>query len=352
MFQKIKNKLFPTKPYQLENLLQQIDNIVDKNYLSISPNNTDSNWLGIKNASNALFPNQNIALPQFYSNQLVSDEDLNTIILYFKNKGGKHILLNGFPDYFVKIVELCYQHQIKCTVIYHGGLAELNQNPARQQNMKLLFDLAKKGKIQQFGVIKKGLEVLFQQQTQVPCYHLSIPFQLPKGIKVKKYNDGKIHIGVFGNDSYNKNRHTQVAAASLIPNSVVHFVGNDEFDYLLPPERKVQHSIMDYPTFLGVLGSMDINLYCSFTESFGQVVLESLALGVPCIHNNNSGILDDYPELQELLVLEYYDYIHYLAKKIEKILSKNISYNCQFNNFITHHYIESKKNVDKLILYQ
>lgn len=320
MFQKIKNKFFPQKPYQLENLLQQIDKLVNRSYLSICPENTNSNWLGIKNASNSLFPNQNIALPQYYSNQVVSDEDLNTLIIHFKHQGGKHILLNGFPNYFIKIVELCYQHKLKCSVIYHGGLAELNQNPSRQQNMKLLFELAKQRKIQQFGVIKKGLDVLFHQQTQVPCYHLSIPFQLPPGIKVQKYNDGKIHIGVFGNDSYNKNRHTQVAAASLIPNSVVHFIGQDEFDYLLPPERKVQHTMMDYPTFLSILGSMDINLYCSFTESFGQVVLESLALGVPCIHNNNSGILDDYPELQEQLIIYQYDNIENISTQIKSIL--------------------------------
>lgn len=349
MFLKIKNKFFPQKPYQLENLLSQIDNLSEKSYLSICPDNTDSNWLGIKNASNALFPNQNIALPQNYSSQIVSDEDLNIFIKYFKHQGGKHILINGFPNYFIKIVELCYQHKLKCSVIYHGGLAELNQNPSRQQNIKLLFELAKQGKIQQFGVIKKGLDFLFHQQTQVPCYNLSIPFQLPQGIKVQKYNDRKIHIGVFGNDSYNKNRHTQVVAASLIPNSIVHFIGEDEFDYLLPPERKVQHTMMDYPTFLSILGSMDINLYCSFTESFGQVVLESLALGVPCIHNNNSGILDNYSELQKLLVVENYDDIHYIAKKIEKILCENKSYESQYNNFIENHYIESKKTVDKLL---
>ena len=349
MFQKIKNKFFSTQPYKLVYLLQQIYNLIDKNYLSICPENTNNNWLGIKNASNAIFPNQNIALPQYYSNQIVSDEDLNLLIKHFKNNRGKHIILNGYPEYFSKIVDICFQNQIKCTIIYHGGLAELNQNGSGQNKLKILFELAKQGKIQQFGVVKKGLDILFHQQTQVPCYHLSIPFQLPPGIKVQKYNDGKIHIGVFGNDSYNKNRHTQVAAASLIPCSVVHFIGEDEFDYLLPPERKVQHTMMDYPKFLSVLGSMDINLYCSFTESFGQVVLESLALGVPCIHNNNSGILDDYPELQERLIVNQYDNIQTISNQINKALKHRLDIQKNSNLFLNNHNAVAQQKINEIL---
>jgi glycosyltransferase involved in cell wall biosynthesis len=349
MFQIIKNIFFSTQTYKLENFLLQIDNLIDKNYLSICPENTNNNWLGIKNASNALFSFQNIALPQNFSNQIVSDEDLNTLIIHFKNNGGKHIILNGFPEYFSKIVDICFQNQIKCTIIYHGGLAELNQNRIGQNKMKILFELAKQGKIQQFGVIKKGLEVLFHQQTQVPCYHLSIPFQLPLGIKFQKYNDEKIHIGVFGNNSYNKNRHTQVAAASLIPNSIVHFIGQDEFDYLLPSERKVQHTIMDYPTFLSVLASMDINLYCSFTESFGQVVLESLALGVPCLHNNNSGILDDYPALQESLIVNDYDNIQSISNQINKALKHKLDIQKNSNLFLNDHNFVAQQKINEIL---
>lgn len=328
MFEKIKNKFFPNKPYEIDTLTQQLDNLADISYLSICPQNTSSSWLGILNASNALFPNQNISLPQYYSNQVVSDNDLNLFFTHFKNLGGKKVILNGFPEYFEKIVELCYKLNIKCTVIYHGGLAELNQNQTGQNKLKNLFQLAKEGKIQQFGIIKKGLEVLFNQQTNVPCLNLSIPIQLPNDIKIQKFNDGKTHIGVFGNDSYNKNRHTQVAAASLIPNSVVHFIGTDEFDYLLPPERKIQHAHLNREDFLSLLGSMDINLYCSFTESFGQVILESLALGVPCIHNNNSGILDDFPELKTQMVIHEYDDIEKIKGcLINLTLNKNISLN-------------------------
>ena len=349
MLNSIRNKFFPPKLYNLENIILQINQLTKKKYLGICPENTNNNWLGIKNASNAIFPNQNIALPQYYSNQIVRDEDLNLLIKHFKNNGGKHIILNGFPEYFSKIVDICFQNQIKCTIIYHGGLAELNQNGSGQNKLKILFELAKQGKIQQFGVIKKGLDVLFHQQTQVPCYHLSIPFQLPPGIKVQKYNDGKIHIGVFGNDSYNKNRHTQVAAASLIPSSVVHFIGEDEFDYLLPSERKVQHTMMDYPKFLSVLGSMDINLYCSFTESFGQVVLESLALGVPCIHNNNSGILDDYPELQERLIVNQYDNIQTISNQINKALKHRLDIQKNSNLFLNNHNAVAQQKINEIL---
>lgn len=37
--------------------------------------------------------------------------------------------------------------------------------------------------------------------------------------------------------------------------------------------------------FLQVLGSMDLNLYMSYSESWGLVAYESEALGVPCVHS-------------------------------------------------------------------
>jgi glycosyltransferase involved in cell wall biosynthesis len=344
MLNSIYKIFFNKTSYNLQDLLDKIELLSIKKYMSICPQNTDSNWLGILNASNSIFPGQNISLPQYYSNQVISDKDLLKFISFFKTKGGEHIILNGFPEYFFKIVELCNLHQIKCTVIYHGGLAELNQNSVRQQNMKYLFELAKKDKIQQFGVIKKGLEVLFHQQTNVPCHQIDIPFKLPKGININKFNDGKIHIGIFGNDSYNKNRHTQVAAASLVPNSVVHFVGKDEFDYLLPTERKVQHHHLNYIEFLNLLGSMDVNLYCSFTESYGQIVLESLALGVPCIHNNNSDILYNFPELKRNLVIDEYDNIVKISEKVISLISNPIDLS-EIKNF-------EFQNISKLKLLQ
>lgn len=121
--------------------------------------------------------------------------------------------------------------------------------------------------------------------------------------------------------SYNKNRHTQVAAAALVKNSIVHVLETNEFDYGIPDNRIVAHSNLNRNDFLALLGSKDLNLYCSFSESWGQVVIESLALNVPCIYSNNSGI-SDIIESKKYVVSEY-DNIVSISKKIKTILIDN-----------------------------
>ena len=40
---------------------------------------------------------------------------------------------------------------------------------------------------------------------------------------------------------------------------------------------------LTHDNFLSVLGSMDLNLYMSYSESWGLVAYESEAMGVPCL---------------------------------------------------------------------
>ena len=51
-------------------------------------------------------------------------------------------------------------------------------------------------------------------------------------------------------------------------------------------ERIIEHGKnLTHDRFLQVLGSMDLNLYMSYSESWGLVAYESEALGVPCINS-------------------------------------------------------------------
>jgi len=272
-------------------LIEKVKSIAIQNLtLVICPENTDANWLGIKNATLSMFPLNTFVIPQNFSNQIVSDKDLKSLLISFKENKGKEVLLSGLPNYFFKIIDLCNELEIKVDVLFHGGLAELNQNGNRQDQMAKLFKAAKNQKINKFCVVKEGLDVLFQTLTGVKTERITPALSLPENLKIKKYEDGKIHIGVFGNNSYNKNRHNQVAAAAMIENSVIHIIGENEFAYLLPSDRVICHKQLNRTEFLELLGSMNVNLYCSYSESWGQVVLESLELNTPCISSNSSGL--------------------------------------------------------------
>ena len=115
-----------------------------------------------------------------------------------------------------------------------------------------------------------------------------ITFFLCFGLKKLDLDKTKIHVGVFGADTINKNLHNQVIHSLMIENVIVHVLDKSVFQYLAMDERIVEHGKnLPREQFLAILGSMDINLYMSFNESWGLVAKESEALGVKTIHSNN-----------------------------------------------------------------
>ena len=305
---RIKQKLNKERLYEMPLLIEKVKSIALKNQnLVICPESTGPNWLGIKNATLSMFPANSFIIPQNYSNQVLSDTDLKSLLTTFKNKKGKSIILSGFPDYFFKIIAHCNELEIDVEVIFHGGLAELNQNKSRQNQMSNLFKSGKEGEISKFYVVKEGLEVLFEKITGTTTERITPKLDLPKNLNINKFKDGKVHIGIFGNNSYNKNRHNQVAAAAMVENSIIHVIGDNEFSYLLPDERVICHKQLDRIQFLELLGSMNINLYCSYSESWGQVVLESLELNTPCVSSNSSGIKKEVDAKYKSLFIDQVD---------------------------------------------
>jgi glycosyltransferase involved in cell wall biosynthesis len=312
----------PSSKYDLAILIKKVEAISSTDLkLAICPENTGPNWMGIKNATLDLFPSQTLVIPQEYSNQVLTDVDIRTLISTFKDNSGKTILLSGFPDYFFKIIHICNELEVDVEILYHGGLAEINQNKKKQILMEKILEFAKKRKFKKLYVIKEGLDKLFTKISAIDSERITPTLQIPENLNIQRFNDGKIHIGIFGNNSYNKNRHTQVAAAAMIDNSVIHIIGENEFQYLLNPDRIVCHNQLNRKAFLEVLGSMHINLYCSYSESWGQVVLESLALDVPCIAGNNSGLQNHVESEHKNLFIDTVDNPYIIAEKINEVIN-------------------------------
>jgi glycosyltransferase involved in cell wall biosynthesis len=179
--------------------------------------------------------------------------------------------------------------------------------------------LFKKDQIDRLAVVKKGLELVFTTLTQKKVYRIHPNSRSLENTKSKRESE-KIQIGVFSNYSYNKNRHNQVAAALMVENSEVHILGNNEFSYFGMDERIKIHKELEREEFLNLVGSMDVNLYLSYSESWGQVVTESVSKGVPCLTSNSSGIYDCNKSLSEQLVINENDNPIEISKQLMKVL--------------------------------
>lgn len=275
-FKKSQNKLILA---QLEIKLQEIR--VNNPVLVLYGSPTEGNWKGIAHATVGLYPSNSIEIPQWYSNPVLNTLETIQFCTQIKTLKFERIIISGFAPYFFSWIELLHD-ELTIDVIYHGTISEFH-DPTQQNFIEQLISFGKTKKISRFGFVKEGLAEVFIKLYDFNCFHqpLNSPI-IPGKLKKLDLDKTKIHVGVFGADTFNKNLHNQVIHSLMIEDVIVHVLDKSVFKYLGMDERIVEHGKnLPREQFLSILGSMDINLYMSFNESWGLVAFESEALGVP-----------------------------------------------------------------------
>jgi len=248
---------------------------------------TEGNWKGIANATTGLFPENSLEIPQWYSNAVFNQKETIEICTLIQQAKFEKIVISGFAPYFFNWIELLHSNT-KIEVLYHGTISEFH-DPLKQDFIEQLISFGKTKKISRVGFVKEGLAEVFSKLFDLDGYYQPLnPPIIPKEIKKIELDKTKLHIGVFGADTFNKNLHNQVIHALMIDNVVVHVLDKSIFKYLGMNDRIVEHGEnLPREQFLSILGSMDLNLYMSFNESWGLVAKESEAIGVKTISNLN-----------------------------------------------------------------
>ena len=294
--------------------------------LALCPENTGFDWLGIKRATMNLFPVSGFVFPQYFSRSVYSGQELEHIADGIAGLGFRQVIFNGFLKYFGIMIRRLNQAnpEISVKCIFHGSLSEMDLNAELPEDMQLLISMLHSGSMKTIGLIKKGLGEFFRFNYHVNACHIVLPPPIfGKDVNPRKANDGKIHIGVFVNDQFRKNLFNQVAAALMIENSVVHVFETSVLDIFGMNHRFVMHPAnLPRDQFLTVLADMDVNLYNTYSETWGQIVVESIVLGIPCLTNNSSGVLDASPGLRNLLVVKEHDNAGAYAEAIVNVLNK------------------------------
>ena len=248
---------------------------------------TEGNWKGIANATLGLFPSNSLEIPQWYSNTVLNEKETIEICTLINQAKFEKIVISGFAPYFFDWIELLHSNT-KIEVVYHGTISEFH-DPLKQDFIEQLISFGKTKKISRVGFVKEGLAEVFSKLFDLDSYYQPLnPPIIPDGLKKIELDKTKIHVGVFGADTFNKNLHNQVIHALMIDEVVVHVLDKSIFKYLGKEDRIVEHG-KDLPRekFLSILGSMDLNLYMSFNESWGLVAKESEAMGVSLLSTSN-----------------------------------------------------------------
>lgn len=275
------------KPFPEIKFKQLINNIAqirsESAQIAVYGSPTGPNWLGIAHATQIIYPQNSLRIPQEYSNCSLSESQQKVLLCELKNADFSSIIISGFALFFYSWINELYS-TTRIEIVYHGTISEWHDQ-SNQNHIARLIEFARLKKITRLHFIHKPLAYVFQELYHFDTDAIDFPnVEVPQHIEKLKLDASKIHIGVLGSDTFNKNLHNQVIHALLIPNTIVHVLDTSQFSYLGLPDRIIGHGTqLSRIEFLRILGSMDLNLYMSFNESFGLVKAESEALGVPCL---------------------------------------------------------------------
>lgn len=247
-------------------------------------------WFGVYNATIELFGEHVTSLAELKRPKEI--EKLGNAIL--SNKNIKQVFFSamckGWKDLIIYLKE--HNKKIKIKTFWHGNHSQVSEPYGWERNEEI-FDLHKAGYIDIMGTCKQSLIDFYKFQGYTPQFITNIVSEDVKKQVDEPYNDKKIHIGLYAakSDDWRKNMYSQIAAASLVKNAVIDMVPlNDDaikFANLLHvPIQGIKGSLPRYE-LIKRMSKNDINLYVTFSECAPMVILESFAVGVPCVSGNN-----------------------------------------------------------------
>jgi len=317
-----KNKIIHSDVSILIENIRKIALNKEKN-IAICIENTGSSFLGIKNATFNLFPKNTIALPAYYSEIKLTDNQLTEIANEIKKHKFNYVIISTLPISLNNFLDqLCESENVNA--IFHGALSELSNKKIESQLIKMIT-YTKAGKIKRLGFVKSGLDKWAKKMFDIDCIQLQLkPVKKIKFSESKTSNSPKIKIGVFGNTSYNKNLYNQIAGALALDDLEIHTTIQTGFEDMGFKNRIVIHPFLEHLSFIKLMSEMTLNLHLSFSEGMGgQIFTESLSQGVPCLTSYNNEYLKFDKYLQNLLTVEQYDNPWEIKNAIENVLDKN-----------------------------
>lgn len=338
MFSRLRQKKYINKHFKvdLSQLFIQLEKIRGKtDMLTICPTTTGNSWQGVYTATINLFPNSTFQIPQYFSNCIYTDQELKLISHKIAELKFDKIIFSGYCSYFSKIILNIkkFNDRIEVFLIYHGSFATNSEDSTTSLLFREILDLESSKKINKVGFVKKGMSESMRKIRNTNCCHILLSTDL-KLMKYKTTGDSEIRIGVSTHDQYRKNIHNQIAAALMVDKSTVHIKKNYNYKYFNSENRFVVEPFYEsIDDFYKNFAKMTINTYVSFSECWGQLITESLVVGVPCLAANNSGIFDENDFLRDKLIVSEFDDSNSIYKQIltameyrEEISKEGISY--------------------------
>lgn len=320
------DRKYPKKYFEnINNCVREIPS--KKDYIVL----VNKEWFGVYNATCELFQDNVVVCGELKRTKDV--KKVGEVIL--SNKDIKQVIFSamciGWKDLIIYLKSK--NKNIKIKTFWHGNHSQVFEPYGWERNEEI-FDLHKQGYIDLMGTCKKSLIPFYDSQKFKSFFLTNVVNDNIKYLKQKKYDDGKVHIGIYAakSDDWRKNMFTSIAAASLVPNAVLDMVPlNNEaikFANLLHiPITGVKNNL-ERDELIKRMSKNDINLYVTFSECAPMVILESFSVDTVCISGNNhhyfkDGLLNKYTIVNnESSPVEIKEKIELCLKNNDKLLKE------------------------------
>jgi hypothetical protein len=234
-----------------------------------------------------------------------------------RSVGVETIVVQGFPPGSASLLRAARRAGLATRCLLHSSPAQHGGERAEAQVAEQVLALAGEGAIGAVGFVKKGVAEMF---TALGYEARWVPNRMPQLPEVARVSaEGRRpHVGVMAEPFWRKNVVTQLGAVAIL-NGTAHVMTRPDVGYLtrLPI---IEHGTLEWERFVGLLGSMDLNLYATLSECQPLTPMESYLTGVPCLFSRTSVLFEDDPELLELSTLAEVDNPSAIAKAANRLL--------------------------------
>lgn len=313
LYRRYKRKISDKYISNLNSTLEDIKNI-KKDYLVMH----NPEWLGVTSATIELFDSR------VRCGELLRKKDVKRVKEAILLSCVKQVVFSAMALGWKELaVDLKKENpDLKIKVFWHGSNSQVSEPYGWARNIEII-ELHKEGIIDVFATCKESI-LNFYKNEGYKTMLVRNTVRLTKKITGKHPKD-EIKIGIYAakSDDWRKNLFAQLAAASLIPNTVVDMVPLNPEAKTFADEIGLKLEGLDKPIprndLLKRMANNTINLYVTFSECAPMLPVESFEVGVPCISGNNHHYFKGQ-ELEKYIIVKNEENSVEIAKQIIKCL--------------------------------
>ena len=234
-----------------------------------------------------------------------------------RSAGVETIVVQGFPPGSEHLLRTANRAGLATRCLLHSSPAQHGGERGEAEVADKVLALTSEGVVGVVGFVKHGLAEMFEALGYETRW---VPNRMPKlpDLARAPTQGRQPHVGVMAEPFWRKNVVTQLGAVAIL-NGTAHVMKRPDIRYLarLPI---IEHGTLAWEQFVGLLGSMDLNLYTTLSECQPLTPMESYLSGVPCLFSRNSVLFEDNPDLLEISTLAEVDNPAAIAKAALSLL--------------------------------